>query len=404
MFQRRKHLRELLADLALFAVLHGVLTTLLFGLYRESGGSIAQTLPLLLPCLAMALIRIKVRPVILYIAGLLLLAGWPLLLPINTARRVILLTFMLIMAAYSFRVRLGGGFGLDYGFVLMAAAVAVIQIVFMQNVYDTIQPAAALLSAWFLVVTLCYLLYTHTLRLDESIDILTSVTKQPVGAMLRFNNGVIAVFLLLAVVAGLLAPLLPIEPVLSLFGALGLALVRWVVSFTNNQQPLVQSSAPVTPMLTTPREILDAYFGEPDGPPAWMAWLDQFIYETFWVVLAALVLGVIGFIVYRIYKRYRSARNQDSDIREYIGPAIRLENIGETWRSLRYRLPQFGSGEREKVRRLYFRKIRRHIRRGIKIRPADTAGEIAGKVRTEEDIGALTDTYNRARYSDNDIY
>ena len=57
----------------------------------------------------------------------------------------------------------------------------------------------------------------------------------------------------------------------------------------------------------------------------------------------------------------------------------------------------------KKIRRLYFHKISRFMKKGDRIKPANTPVEIERALRDQENLQALTRVYQKARYSDEPI-
>ena len=63
-----------------------------------------------------------------------------------------------------------------------------------------------------------------------------------------------------------------------------------------------------------------------------------------------------------------------------------------------FKLPRlFARGPDDKTRRLFWKTIRRHIKRGVPIIPSDTPDEMAERIKTK-DISSLVEDYKQVRY------
>jgi len=61
-------------------------------------------------------------------------------------------------------------------------------------------------------------------------------------------------------------------------------------------------------------------------------------------------------------------------------------------------LPKLRTLPRDPTRRAYYKKVHRHIKKGVPILESDTPDMIADKIRPAEDIDALTAEYEQVRY------
>jgi len=111
---------------------------------------------------------------------------------------------------------------------------------------------------------------------------------------------------------------------------------------------------------------------------------------------------LIIYIFYNFYRRFYSTRVQDGDVKEFIGPELTVENLKTSWNNLRNRFPIFGKDEEQRIRRRYYKKVRQHIKKGVRIQKQDTTQEIAGKIKPAEDIGYITGQYEWVRYGKRD--
>jgi hypothetical protein len=395
MTRRRVLIRTLLADLFFFALLDCVLTAVLQFIYQDRALA-ALTFALLLPVLAMSVTRHFISNFFLFIGIHLLLLFSPLLLRLDLLAQILFCLFLLACAVYSVAVRLRGDWRINTVMALVCASAAA-AIGFVLDFFGR-GGAADFLAVWAFVMLLCYILHTQTAQVDSSLDVLSGSAKQPIGTMLRFNNILIAVFLIPVLAAGLLSPLFPLDRLLGGVWMVLSRFLRWIFAligglFTGEEVLLEESTQEQS------GNMLDGVILDSSAQrPAWIEMLEEIFRTILIIAIAAGAVLLVIYAVYRLYKRFYASRSTDGDVREYIGPEMDRDRLQDLWRGFRSRLPSFGRSEEEKIRRQYFRRVRRHIRKGVAVEKADTTGQIEGKIRPSEDIAALTEQYNHARY------
>ena len=144
--------------------------------------------------------------------------------------------------------------------------------------------------------------------------------------------------------------------------------------------------------------------GDSPDTPAWLALLEMIMNVMMRFLLVAFLAAVLAYAGYRFYKRFiatRGAGGEDyegGDTSEYIGPKLAIKPIADAIGSLLRRLGP--KTEAEKIRQMYYKKVRWHIKRGAEIKSVDTTREIAEKLQPAEDIGELTALYEGARYGE----
>jgi hypothetical protein len=395
MTRHRVLIRTLLADLFFFALLDCVLIAILQFVYRDRGLA-ALTFALALPLLAMSVTRHYISNFFLFLGVHLLLLFFPLLLGFPLLVRVLFCLFLLACMIYSVVVRLRGDWRISTVMALVCAATAA-AIGFVLDFFER-GGVADFLAAWAFVMLLCYILHTQTAQVDSSLDVLSGSAKQPIGTMLRFNNILIAVFLVPVIAAGLLSPLFPLNRLLGGLWVVLSGFLRWFFALIGGLFPGEEVLLEESAQEQSSNMLDEMSLGFTAERPAWVEMLEEIFRTILIVAIAAGAVLLIIYAVYRLYKRFYASRSTDGDVREYIGPEMDRDRLQDLWRGFRSRLPGFGRSEEEKIRRQYFRRVRRHIRKGVAVGKADTTGQIEGKIRPSEDIAALTEQYNRARY------
>ena len=387
---RRLFLRRLLADIFAFGLIHSIAAVVVFEISYQLE-PVAYSLLLAVPFALMSVIRRFFRNIYAFLLLHMIIFAAAILLPIPSVAKGVAAIFIFVAANYSLAVRKTDGWSIETSALVVGCIANTILVVFCS--YSGRGAVAFVPTIWAFIMLLSYVLFTHTHQLDTSLEIMAGNMRQPIGTIIRFNNSVIAIFLLIAALLALLSPYLPLDELLATLLPLVLAVIVWLLNLiqadpTKYSMPEQSGPAPGA-----------ADMGLPEGEAS-IIWevLEQLVE---FLILAALAAGIAAFLivaVYNIYKSFFAKRGGDGDKREYIGPAPIIERIGTGWRGFLQSLPSLGDDESARIRKTYYKKVRRHMRRGIDISKADTTGEIEQKIKPTEDISELTETYNKARY------
>ncbi|MDR3121296.1 MAG: hypothetical protein LBU58_08200 [Clostridiales bacterium] len=444
MTQRRILIRGLIVEAVVFAFLHALIAMGLYAFFADMR-PVLLSLLLAAPFFGMFAVRRKAKKLLPFLAAHIALAVWPLLLPafwiarapgsaaVSAAAasvsgsdalvsgaplspllsglleqgiaplRACWFAFLLIAAVRSTAVRLRARPGdLDLGFtgfcVGLFAALALLAEHF------AMRGMLPILALWAFLAIAGFLVHSQTARVDGSLGILAGTGKKPIAAILRFNNTILAVFLIAVALFAILSSLLPLGRVAGLFGAAALAALRGIVWLIMRIAALFPSGSEEAPLPEAPPPEPDvgAFAVEAAETPAWLEFLESLFMFLLNAALIAGAVAAVAYGAYRLYRRFYAARGEsgadaaDGDVREYIGPKRPEKPVAAALRAFARRFAP--KSEAERVRHLYFRKVRRHLRRGVAIRRADTTGEIAQKILPAEDLGALTKRYDQARY------
>ena len=314
--------------------------------------------------------------------------------------------FMLIAAIHSIYLRLKGQYGYEVSYLIFAiAALTALSLISGYNNMSLITAANAI---WAFIIIIGYLVFNQTIRIDESLSILSTSGRKPVNAILRFNNSILMMFLIPVVLFAAISPWLPLDRAARLLGAVlqagarGLInFIRWIISLFGAKEPaeVPQDEPPL-------EQDMGFIVEEAAEPPAWMALLETIINVLIQLLIVGLIAAAIAYGIYKFYKLFIATRGKggadepdDSDTSEYIGPRFAAKPIAEAIGGFLRRFSP--KSEADRVRRMYYKKVRRHIKRGsAAIRRIDTTGEIADKLRPVENIDELTVQYDRVRYGD----
>jgi hypothetical protein len=389
---KRSTIRGLLADLFFLGLVQSMAAVALFLAYRDIGLS-AASLAIAAPYALMCAVRRYLRVLPLFMLTNIALIMSPLLLPAGIIVRVVAIAGLVILFIYTLFNRLNAGwspeFGTSFAILLILAALTVM------CDYFALGGVRLFPITWAFIIIVSQITIFHFRRVDSSLDVLKENFRSRISSVRRFNDRLLGAFFLPALALGIAAVILPLNEWIAYIGRLLLFALRWLFSLIGPSDPGEEAAAP-QPIENAAPPGLAELAGE---TPAWIRILDMIFTFVMQVAVAALIILGVGYLLLQFYKRFQSSVTAaDGDERESIFPEPAAEGLPGLLSGLMRRLPFFGWDERERIRRAYFRKVRAHIRKGVSVRRADTAGQIADKISPAEDIGGLTESYNKARY------
>ena len=237
------------------------------------------------------------------------------------------------------------------------------------------------------VVFLCYIIFQHINNLDETLELITRTTTQPVHAILFVNSRIIAVFAVIAAIAAALFSFVRLDSVIALLGRGFLALLRFLLSLLNGKgssaQPEPQPPMPVQQGMPPFMPV------QPEAKP-WLIWviLDKIFYYLAIIAPFALAAALIIFLCLRLYRRFYERVKTNDEVESIPHDNLAMEAV----KAIRlFFIPLSG------VRRHFYKKIKRYMGKGVPIKASDTPEEMTAKI-AEEDISRLTEAYQEARY------
>ena len=321
----------------------------------------------------------------------------------TTPFRICCFALLVIAALRSISVRIKARGGYDVSYLIFG--IVVLTVLSVIAGYFGMRAVTAVNAVWAFMMITGYLIYNQTIRIDESLSILSAAGKKPVTAILRFNNSILALFLIPVLLFAIVSPWLPLDRAARLLGTVAIAAIRGLFRFIGWLLSLFAKDEPAEVLQDTPPEQdMGGFMEEAAETPAWLALLEMIINTLIQILIVGLIAAAIAYGAYRFYKRFLATRGRrdenepEGDTSEYIGPKIAAKQIAEALGSLLRKLSP--KSESERIRRMYYKKVRRHIKKGAAIRRVDTTGEIADKLRPAENIDDLTALYERARYSE----
>ena len=392
---RRLFTQRLLGDIFFFGFMHSIASVVIF-LTTGRTDVVFAALLLALPFFLLALVRTKIENIflfsLLHIAVLVFFVAIP---PLPLEWRAFIAAFIFAAINYSFAVRQNKGLKIEKGLVTFCCIFNTALVLFCG--YMNANQIVSIPTFWTFIMLLAYLLYMQSSRLDASLELVSNKMRQPMHTITRFNNSIILGFVLLAALILLLAPFLPLGQFLAFLVSALLAVMRlainFVLSFVREEVDII--SAPQSSSGNGGGAIPVA---STEPHPFWL-FLEQLTFLLTSVVIVAVIVGFLLYAFYSIYRSFFANRSSDSDIREYIGPASFVEQLRTNWGDFIRKAPTFSDDNAGHVRKAYYKKVQRHIRRGANITVTDTTSEICEKLSTKENISSLTELYNLARYN-----
>lgn len=393
--QSRIFTRTLLADLFVFAVLHSLLSFFCFFLI---GGfrPFLTAVVMLAPFLGMTVVRLKVNNLAAFLGLHFLLCFFPIWIQVEPATASLMFLALLIAAMHSMIMRLRGGWWPERGVTFIAVGLNTSLALLVE--YLGIPAPGRVLAFWSFAMIAVHLVCSQTSRVDSSLEILAGAARQPVQVTMRFNNFILGIFMLPVLAAGVIAALLPLDEAGRMLVSFILSIYRWLNDLFMRLLAWLGGPAAEEPG-TAVRPDLSGLLPQAREAPTWLKIVEQLFIWLIWAVIIGAVAYAAIRGLYSLYKQFYAERAGEGEMREYIGPSLEPEDLRKAFHGFRNRLPSFGRSEEERIRRKYYRKVRRHIRKGVEVHPADTTGEIADRLREREDVDELTGKYDRARYN-----
>jgi len=346
---------------------------------------------MLVPFYFLSFVRLKAKNIFAFV--ILNLSPFALLIFLRDIRISLIYGFFCsLLCIYSFSVRVNrrkiqGG---------MFTAVFPVGIVFFGMLLDFF--AKTYIPAAFFTVNaslafICAIIVTHVSNIDNSLENLTLTNSQPVKPILDFNNRAIAVFVLLTALAALLSTAIRLDFILPLILRAFIALMKWFFSLFS-QAPEPETTEPVPPLEGDGLGL----FSSADDPSMFFIILEKILFFVMYTALVALVLFAIGSAIYTFYKKFYALKQDNGDKTEFAAPLYSVKKERFILKRIKSIFPVFDKNAR--IRKLFYKKVKSYLTKGVKLRKDNTAQTIAQKIERFEDIHDLTQLYEKARYGE----
>lgn len=252
------------------------------------------------------------------------------------------------------------------------------------------------------ILLVLWLFHTQMFNFDTALAIAADTHVTPMKKLRRFNNA--------AAIALAAAALVVVGLALALRAQDGLSFLLkelqnfwwWLVS---HQKPDTGAALP-TPILSTPEPLqgidLSQIVGDDKPVKPMPPWVDFLLSKVLPTLIALGILCLIIYGVYLVYKKFYAQRNSDGDVKEFVAPET-FKDRSSAVKFFRRFLPTWSNDNAGKARKLFYKKITAHVKRGASVKRNDTPDEIAEKIKSREDISLLANIYDKARYSNEEI-
>lgn len=386
---RRSLVLSIVYEFLYFLCFHTILAIII--IYKFGISHIFLSYLLIFPFYLLFLIRRKVKNIVLFL--ILNLSPFILtpLMP-DLISTLVYALFCFILAFYSIQMRLNqrsikGSFIITLPPLVVNFLGAVLNRALEINIPDVFFVINSTLSI------ICYILVTHISNIDGSLELLTSFGSQPVKPILDFNNRTIAVFALLTGVFASLSLFIKLDSLWSLISGTILAVLRFIFSLLAKiSNPQETADYPESLGST---ENMQTLFEPPPEPNALMILLEQiFVYMVYLLLIGLLLFG-IGYTIYKFYKKFYASNQNTGDTKEFAAPLYEVKNF--KFKKLRDLFPVLSKDMR--IRRLFYKKVKSYLKKGVKLENDNTAKIISEKISQYEDIKELTHLYEKARYT-----
>jgi len=222
-------------------------------------------------------------------------------------------------------------------------------------------------------------------QINESLEVITQTSNQPVKKILTFDYKAMAVLSVVMVGAIIFLHVFLVSPALEAISGIRINVLHEPLNIQDSIPELEQAG--FAPGM--------ALIGDIDAEPM-LIW--RVLERLFMLLVPPLLVLGVGYFIFRVirevYRRLGMKNAQDTehasgleDIKEFIS----APKLKRTW--------FFGPRGEHKLRKRFRETITRHIKKGVPIKKSDTPFDMAGKIRAE-DIGSLVDEYAAVRYGE----
>lgn len=352
-------------------------------------------LPLWLIPLLLVFVRQYVKNFFLFALCHLVWIGY-LFLPLALIPKLLAGAYLILTVAYSYvRKYTGRGEDLSMGALFLGCG-SLIFLYFLAGFLD-LQAIRPYLVGLAVAQILIFFVSLHILNVNETLYNVGDMMSQPAEKLRRFNGKIAAMYLVIVAAIMLLAVVLRLDVVFTWIGRGALALLRLLVSLLDRGEEMGEISEEFKLEVDSPQS--DA--APPAGGEPFILWI---ILEK--ILIIAFCVGVIvgiAYLLYRFYKAFNKNSVQELATEEFTESSAFVEKEKRSPRPKGRLRDALQMTPEKKIRRLYFHKISRFMKKGDRIKPANTPVEIERALRDQENLQALTRVYQKARYSDEPI-
>lgn len=380
--------KRVLANIVAFLMIYGVIAMALFIVTKDMS-QVLLLLVLFLPFFALFAARFFVDNIFAFLLLHIFIAVLPVVV-FSGIIQIFAVVFLAFSAILSVRQKLKGEWELGASTVFfILAMVCALTILGQLNGINELTNLYIVMS---FVIMVCCLLNYQIDNIDKSLVFSAKESLQPINSILRFNNRIIAFFIMIVVGGGLLSFVLPFGRVMSFAANVLLSVLRLLFGLFSGEESVPEPESP--PLEEAPMND-DPMMPIADAGSGFFYTLGMIFYYLVTVVAIVGIVAAIVYAVLRFYKAYYGTKKTDGDIKEFITPEIEMGGISRVIDKIKRR---FDTSPQQKLRRLYYKKVSGYIAGGVKIKTSHTTQDIAEILNSQEDIDDLTRQYEKVRY------
>lgn len=295
------------------------------------------------------------------------------------------LIFLIVLSVYGITRSLSKEAERELDFATLYAAVGSMLIVYLLSVFLGVESYERYLLSYGLLYTLIFLFFDHHVTVMMSLKNMDKQGNFSTKRIIRFNTNVYLVYLGIASVFFMILYFTGFSRVLSWGGNMLMRLIRYLVGLISGEPEKYQASE-IVEGDPDPAESEQMALPAGETSPFW-----DFMQHVMVIVFVLFILAAIVLIIIQIVKRFQGHTSyRETGYEEY--KSFYSEYKPE--KEKKQRLSIFDRSPENRIRRAYFKKVRREIDKSV-LR-SDTPVEVSEKLT---DVKEIVDAYNEVRYS-----
>lgn len=270
--------------------------------------------------------------------------------------------------------------------VLLAAA----GILCLVNYYTKDPFFADCAYAVFIVDIFSVLIHTNQQGIYDYMRMNKDVSHVPKQQIYLINTLLLAGFLILTGGCMFLFVHLPYREIITAIKTAFITIIRWIVQLFFHHSPAQKEE------LATPE--MESFFQslpQSEGP----SWFARILEYLFLIIAFVSIAAILVMLLVAIYRKLVTRREgTELDKREFVSPKMERKKVERT--VSQEKLHFFNRSTEGRIRKLYYRSIRRHLRSGKMPSRSMTPSQIEALASLPQSPGAdqLHEAYEKARY------
>jgi len=258
------------------------------------------------------------------------------------------------------------------------------------------------MSVVLIIYMACHLIYYNLVNIDEALS--GPGKSAPAKNVVSFNNKTTTLLIAGVTVVIVAAKFLFIDRLLLFIYNMLATFVTWIAGLIKSISAPAGLKLDVP--LGVPLEDLNVNVGASsvarDSSQSGVHVLADTVAMIVAAVFFVAFIAALGILIYRKVKNFVRRPGKSGEDLVFFAPGVEDPSLASS--SKRPRAFLFGASNAERVRRLFYVKVKKYIgREDMRLAKSDTSGGMKRKISVSEDIGALAALYDKARYSDVEI-